>query len=83
MPTKDRLVEAMVFPVVMYGKRGESQNIGVIHSFSSKEETSFNFMAAITVCGDFGTQKKSVTVSIVSLPICYEVTGLDDMIFVF
>ena len=26
---------------------------------------------------------KSVTVSIVSLPICHEVTGLDDMIFVF
>ena len=24
------------------------------HSFSSKEQASFNFMAAITICGDFG-----------------------------
>ena len=29
---------------------------------------SFNFMAAVTICSDFGAQKiKSVTVSIVSL----------------
>ena len=24
------------------------------HNFSSKEQTSFNFMAAITICNDFG-----------------------------
>ena len=30
----------------------------VYHSFSSKEHTSFNFMAAITICSDFGAQKK-------------------------
>ena len=26
------------------------------HSFSSKEKTSFNFMAAATICSDFGAQ---------------------------
>ena len=45
---------------------------------------SFNFMAAITVCSDFGPPKiKSVTVSIVSPSICYEVMGPDAMILVF
>ena len=35
---------------------------------------SFNFMAAVTICSDFGAKKiKSVTVSIVSPPICHEV----------
>ena len=45
----------------------------------------FNFMAVVTICSDFGTQenKKSVTVSIVSPSICYEVMGLDAMIFIF
>ena len=28
------------------------------HSFSSKEQVSFNFMAAVTICGDFGAPKK-------------------------
>ena len=27
------------------------------HSFSSKEQTSFNFMAAVTICSDFGAQE--------------------------
>ena len=32
-------------------------------SFSSKEQVSFNFMAAVTICSDFGAQKiKSDTV---------------------
>jgi len=53
-------------------------------SFSSKEQASFNFMAAVTVCSDFEPPKiKSVTVSIVSLSICHEVTGPDAMILVF
>ena len=30
------------------------------HNFSSKEQTSFNFMAAITICSDFGAQKNKV-----------------------
>ena len=27
------------------------------HSFSSKEQVSFNFMAAVTICSDFGAQE--------------------------
>ena len=54
------------------------------HSFSSKEQVSFNFMAAVIIHSDFGTQeKKSVTVSIVSPSICYEVMELDAMILGF
>ena len=35
---------------------------------------SFNFMAAITVCSDFGAQKiKSATVSTVPPSVCHEV----------
>ena len=45
---------------------------------------SFNFMAAVTICSDFGAPKiKSVTVSIVSQSICHEVMGLDAIILVF
>ena len=32
----------------------------VVHSFSSKEEASFNFMAAVTICSDFGAQEGRV-----------------------
>ena len=45
---------------------------------------SFNFMAAVTIYSDFGTKKiTSVTVSIVSPSVYYEVMELDVMIFVF
>ena len=44
---------------------------------------SFNFMAAVTVCSDFGAQENNVTVSIVFPSICHEVKGLDAMILVF
>ena len=33
----------------------ESEKVG--HSFSSKEQTSFNFIAAVTICSDFGPPK--------------------------
>ena len=56
----------------------------VPYNFPSKEQASFNFMAAITICSDFGVQKiKFVTVSIVSPSICHEVMGPDAMILVF
>ena len=32
----------------------------VCHSFSSKEQTSFNFMAAVTICSDLGAQRNKV-----------------------
>ena len=45
---------------------------------------SFNFMAAVTICSDFGAQKKeSVIVSTVSASICHEVMVPDAMILVF
>ena len=31
--------------------------LSLCHSFSSKEQLFFNFMAAITICSDFGAQK--------------------------
>ena len=44
----------------------------------SKEQASFSFMAAVTICSDFGAQeRKSVTVSIVSPSVCHEVMGLE------
>ena len=44
-----------------------------------------NFMAAVTICSDFGAKKiiKTVTVSIVSPSNFHEVMGPDAMIFVF
>ena len=42
---------------------------------------SFNLIASLTICSDFGAQKiKSVTVSIVSSSICHEMMGPDAMI---
>ena len=34
--------------------------VWVGHSFSSKEQASFNFMAAVTICNDFGAQENKV-----------------------
>ena len=48
------------------------------------EQVSFNFMAAVTICSDFGAQEiKSLTVSIVYPSICHEVMGPDATILVF
>ena len=41
---------------------------------------SFYFMAAVTICSDFGAQENKVSVSIVSPSICHEVIGPDAMI---
>ena len=50
----------------------------------AKHQVSFNFMAAVTTCSDFGAQNlKSVTVSTVSPSICYEAMGPDAMILAF
>ena len=55
--------------------------LGHGHSISSKEQVSFNFMTAITICSDFGTPKiKSDTVS---PSISHEVRGPDAMIFIY
>ena len=50
------------------------------HSFSSKEQASFNFMAAVTICSDFGAQENSLSL----FPLfAHEVMGPDAMIFIF
>ena len=36
----------------------QQQQVG--HSFSSKEQESFNFMAAVTICSDFGAPQNKV-----------------------
>ena len=39
----------------------------LFHSSSSKEQVSFNFMAVVTICSDFGAQEReSIIVSIIS-----------------
>ena len=53
------------------------------HSFSSKEQASFNFMAAVTICSDFGAQENTVGHCFHCFPsICYEVRRQDAMILV-
>ena len=36
-------------------------SFSVCHGFSSKEQVSFNFMAAVPVCSDFGAQENKVS----------------------
>ena len=49
------------------------------------EQVSFNFMAAVAICSDFGPQENSLLLfpSIVSPSICHEVIGLDAVKLVF
>ena len=57
------------------------QSAVLVHrGFSSKEQVSFNFMAAVILEPE---KIKSVTVSTVATSICREVMGLDAMILVF
>ena len=64
--------------------KATQQQQQVCLSFSSKEQASFNFMAAVTIHSDFGAQKiKAVTVSIVSTSVFHEVMGPGAMIFGF
>ena len=52
--------------------------------FSSKEQASFNFMAVVTVCSDFGAKENKIYhASSVPLSICHEAMGLDAMIWIF
>ena len=54
------------------------------HDFSSKEQASFNFMAAVTICNVFGAQENKACHCFHCYPsICHEVIGLDVMILVF
>ena len=56
----------------------------LVIGFLPRSKVSFNFVAAVTICSDFGAQEDKIAhVSIVSPFICHEVMGLDAMIFVF
>ena len=56
----------------------------VCHSFYSKEQASFNFVAVVNIHSDFGAQENKVChCSIVSPSISHEMMGLDAMIFIF
>ena len=53
-------------------------SVSIGHSFSSKKQMSFNFMAAVTICNDFGAQENKVCHYFHPAPpsICHEVMGL-------
>ena len=53
------------------------------HNFSSKKQASYNFMAAVTICSDFGDQENKVCHCFHCFPISHEVMGLDVMILLF
>ena len=56
----------------------------VCHSFSSKEQVSFNFMAAVTICNDFGAQENKVCHCFHCFPIYWpwsDGTGCHDLSF--
>ena len=56
----------------------------LVIAFLARIKRLFNFLAAVTICSDFGAHEiKSVTVSVVSPSICHEVMRLDAMILVF
>ena len=51
------------------------------HSFSSKEQVSFNFMVAVIICSDFGAQQDKICHCFHCFPsICHEMMGLDAMV---
>ena len=55
----------------------------VCHSFPSKEQTSFNFIA-VTICSDFGAQENKICHCFHFSPsVCHEFMGLDTMILAF
>ena len=54
------------------------------HRFCSKEEVSCSFLAAVTICSDFGSPKNKVCHCFHCFSsICHEVMGPDAMIFIF
>ena len=56
----------------------------LVINFPSKEQVSFNFIAAVTIHSDFAAQKNKVSHNFhVSPSICHEVMGPDAMILVF
>ena len=58
-------------------------SVSVCHSFPSKEQVSFNFMATV-ICADFGAHVKEICQCFHFSPsICHEMMGSDAMILIF
>ena len=58
--------------------------LSLLFNMLSKEQASFNFMAAVTICNDFGARKNKVCHCFHCFPIyCHKVMVLDAMILVF
>ena len=56
----------------------------LLYSFSSKDQASFNVMAAVNICSDFGSQENKVCHCFHCFPIyLHEVMEPDAMILVF
>ena len=56
----------------------------LVIGFLPRSKVSFNFVAAVTICSDFGAQEDKIAhVSIVSPFICHEVMGPVVMILEF
>ena len=67
-------------PVFLPGESHGQRN-PVCHRFSSKEQVSFNSVAVVTICSDFGAQENKVcSISIFPPSIFHEVMGQDSMI---
>ena len=60
-------------------------NKKVCHSFPCKEQASFDFIAAVTICSDLGAKENKICYCFHSSPhsICHEVKGPDAVILVF
>ena len=58
--------------------------MSLLFNMLSKEQASFNFMAAATICSDSGAQENKICHCFHCFPsICHEVMGLDTTILVF
>uniref|UniRef100_A0AC11DEZ6 Uncharacterized protein n=1 Tax=Ovis aries TaxID=9940 RepID=A0AC11DEZ6_SHEEP len=56
----------------------------LVIAFLPKSKCIFNFMAAVTICSDFGAPQNKVSHCFHCFPtICHEVKGLDAMILIF
>ena len=55
----------------------------LVIAFFPKEQVSFNFMAAVTICSDSGAQENKVSHCFHSFSVCQEVVGPDAVILVF
>ena len=82
--TTGKMVALTIWTFVCKVKSLLLNTLSICHSYSSKEQVSFNLMAAVTVHSDFGAQEKKICHCFHFPPFfCHEVMGRDAMISVF